>query len=342
MIPEPNLQNVTPGVVSTAVSHFTPEMQAAGEILARLSQEVKKVIVGQDDTVRDLLAAWLTGGHLLLEGLPGLGKTRLAMAMAKACSGTFRRIQFTPDLMPSDVTGHALFDMKSQSFVVRQGPVFAHLVLADEINRAPAKTQAAMLELMQERQVTIDGTSYPLPFPFMVLATQNPIEQEGTYPLPEAQLDRFLMKIVMGYPSEADERRIVLAAAGAAGGEGLHTHALQPVCSPEQLAWCQQVVPTVHLPEEVAEYALKIVRMTREAHNLTLGAGTRGAISLVQVARANALLDGRGYVLPDDVKQAALPVLRHRVTVAPEAAISGQDADQVLRTLLKSIAAPRR
>jgi MoxR-like ATPase len=337
-------QEPTPSSSESSISspgYFTPEMQEAVQILQRLRREIQKVIVGQDSTVRDLLAAWLTGGHLLLEGMPGLGKTRLAMALAKACSGSFRRIQFTPDLMPSDITGHSLFDMSSQSFVVRRGPVFANLVLADEINRAPAKTQAAMLELMQERQVTIDGESHLLPHPFMVVATQNPIEQEGTYPLPEAQLDRFLMKIIIGYPNEQDERSIVLAAAGVAGGEGLHTQNLQAVCSPEQLAWCQQIAPKVYLSAEVAEYALQIVRSTRSMHHLSLGAGTRGAISLVQVARANALLDGRGYVVPDDIKQAALPVLRHRITVAAEAAISGQDADQVLTNLLKSIPAPR-
>jgi len=232
--------------------------------------------------------------------------------------------------------------MKAQQFIVRQGPVFANLVLADEINRAPAKTQSAMLELMQERQVTIDGNPYSLPSPFMVLATQNPIEQEGTYPLPEAQLDRFLMKIVIGYPTESEEQRIVTVAAGAPGGEGLSASDLSAVCSPEELSWCQGIVTSVGAEPEVIGYALSLVRATRSTPNLSLGAGTRGAIALVQVARAYALLDGRGYVVPDDVKTAALPVLRHRVTVAPEAAISGQSADQVLSALLKSVPAPRR
>lgn len=332
------LANMVPEIPA----HFTPEMARAHQILSRLGGEVQRIVLGQGGVVRDLLSAWLCGGHLLIEGVPGLGKTRLAMALARACSGTFRRIQFTPDLMPSDVTGHAMFDMKAQQFVVRHGPVFAHLVLADEINRAPAKTQAAMLELMQERQVTIDGTTHPLPSPFMVLATQNPIEQEGTYPLPEAQLDRFLMKVIIDYPSEEEEHRIVVAAASAPGGEGLNAAALQPVCSPAELAWCQLVTATVQTAPEVSAYALQLVRATRRTPNLSLGTGTRGAIALVQVARAYALLDGRGYVVPDDVKTAALPVLRHRVSVAPEAAISGQGADEVLSALLRSVPAPRR
>lgn len=333
--PSPYAPPVLPG-------GMTPEMQSAIGILGQLATEVRKVVLGQEDTVRQVLAAWLCGGHLLIEGMPGLGKTRLALSLAKAISGEFRRVQFTPDLMPSDVTGHTLFDMKNQNFTVRKGPVFAHLVLADEINRAPAKTQAAMLELMQERQVTIDGTAYPLPKPFMVLATQNPVEQEGTYPLPEAQLDRFLMKVLIDYPSYDDEFRIMSAAAAAPGGEGLTADQLQPVCTPEQLAWCQLVSASIPVDREVTDYALKIVRSTRSTANLSLGAGTRGAISLVQVARAYALLNGRGYVLPDDVKTAAVPVLRHRITVAPEAAISGQSPDDVLGTLLQTIPAPRK
>jgi MoxR-like ATPase len=261
------------------------------------------------------------------------------LALARAIGGHFGRIQFTPDLMPSDVTGFTMFDMQSQTFRVRLGPVFANLLLADEINRAPAKTQAALLEVMQERQVTIDGETRPLPPPFMVLATQNPIEHEGTYPLPEAQLDRFLMKVLIDYPRAGDEQEIVARAAGA-GGVGLG--AVQAVCDTTRIARAQECAAMVVADASVVSYAVQIVTATRESRAVALGAGTRGAIGLVKAGKAFAVLRGRDFVTPDDIKSATLPVLRHRVQLTPEMSIGGQSVDEVLRTIVEGVAAPRQ
>ena len=278
----------------------------------------------------------------MLEGKPGLGKTHMILALANIIGGTFGRIQFTPDLMPSDVTGFTLFDMKSQTFQTRKGPVFANLLLADEINRAPAKTQAALLEVMQERQVTIDGESHPMAPPFLCFATQNPIEQEGTYPLPEAQLDRFVMKVVMDYPELEDEMAVVNGVTSAAAGSGLSAKNVTQVCSPEDVVRLQQITATINVVPEVVSYAVRLTRATREAQGISLGAGTRGAISLVQVAKACALMEGRDFVIPDDIKSAAIPVFRHRVQIAPEVAISGTNIEELLSSVIQSVEAPRQ
>jgi len=280
----------------------------------------------------------LAGGHVLLEGKPGLGKTHLVLAVARAIGGSFGRIQFTPDLMPSDVTGFTMFDMQSQTFRVRLGPVFANLLLADEINRAPAKTQAALLEVMQERQVTIDGETRVLPPPFMVLATQNPVEHEGTYPLPEAQLDRFLMKVLIDYPQADDEQEIVTRAAGVGG---VMLDAVAKVCDTGQITRAQEWAAMVTADPSVVRYAVQIVAATRESRAVALGAGTRGAIGLVKAGKALALLRGRDFVTPDDIKSATLPVLRHRVQLTPEMAIGGQGVDEVLALIVEGVAAPR-
>ncbi len=309
--------------------------------LAAIHQAVARVFLGQNEIIHQVLAALLAGGHVLLEGKPGLGKTHLVLALARAFGGEFRRIQFTPDLMPSDVTGHTLFDLAAQSFRVRKGPVFTQLLLADEINRAPAKTQSALLEVMQEGQVTIDGETHALTPPFMTFATQNPVEQEGTYPLPEAQLDRFLIKALIDYPSAAQEAAIVSAAASEAGGRGLAPEQIQSVCAPADILEAQRQTAAVEAVESVVNYAVGLTRATRGHGALSLGAGTRGAISLVRMAKACALLDGRDYITPGDVKRAALPVLRHRVTLAPEVIISGQSVDDVLLTVINSVQAPR-
>lgn len=310
-------------------------------VWGRIRDEVTKVFIGQADVVDHVLAALIAGGHILLEGKPGLGKTHLVLALSKTFGGTFQRIQFTPDLMPSDVTGHSLFDMSTQQFRLRKGPVFTNLLLADEINRAPAKTQASLLEVMQEEQVTIDGETLKLTPPFMTFATQNPIEQEGTYPLPEAQLDRFLIKVLIDYPAPNDEQAIVEQAAGAAGGRGLNPTSVQQVCSPQDILEAQDRAAKIQAVDEVVAYALNLTRATRTSEGISLGAGTRGAISLIRMAKAFAVLQGRDFATPDDVKRSALPVLRHRVALSPELAISGQQIDDVLANLIQTVETPR-
>ena len=314
------------------------QFDQAANAVAAIRAEVTKVFVGQHAILDQVLAAFLAGGHVLLEGKPGLGKTHLVLALAQTFGGNFRRIQFTPDLMPSDVTGHTLYDMGAQQFRLRRGPVFTNLLLADEINRAPAKTQAALLEVMQEVQVTIDGESHALPPPFMTLATQNPIEQEGTYPLPEAQLDRFLMKVLIDYPEQHDEERIV---GELLNGTGLRIAELARICTVEDILALQQIVASTQVMPEVIAYAVRLVRATRETQGIALGAGTRGAISLVRVAKSFAVMQGRSFVTPDDIKGAALPVLRHRVAIAPELAISGQNLDDMLTGIVANTEAPR-
>ncbi|MES2477171.1 MAG: MoxR family ATPase [Verrucomicrobiota bacterium] len=314
-------------------------VRSLAELIQRMRQQLRGVILGQDIVIDQVIAALLAGGHVLLEGKPGLGKTQLVTTLARCFGGDSARIQFTPDLMPSDVTGFRLFDMKSQTFQLRKGPVFTNLLLADEINRAPAKTQAALLEVMQEQQVTIDGETLRLSPPFMTLATQNPVEHEGTYPLPEAQLDRFLMKVLISYPEREAECEIVRrASAGTAGNDGVR---VSVICGPREIVAAQQATAAVEAVPEVIAYAVAVVQATRESRSVSLGAGTRGAISLVRIGKAFAALEGRGYVTPDDIKRAALPVLRHRVQLTPEMAISGQDVDDILSSILESVPAPR-
>lgn len=315
---------------------------AASELIQRIRNELGKAVVGQQQAVELVLIALLAGGHVLVEGVPGLGKTLLVRALAKTLSGTFTRIQFTPDLMPADISGHALYDLKSQEFQIRRGPIFHHLVLADEINRAPAKTQAALLEAMQEYQVTIDGQSYPLPMPFLVMATQNPIEQEGTYPLPEAQLDRFLLKIIIGYPTLSEEQQLLNQVITGKVGDNLAVDHLQAMATPADMLALQQAAAQVHIDDHVRDYALDIVRSSRDWSGVSVGSGPRGVIALLRAARGAALLAGRDYVLPDDIKTLALPVLRHRLILSPELEMEGQQADDVLRSILKHVKAPRQ
>jgi len=323
----------------------TQELEFIGSALAKLRTEVGRAVVGQQEVIDQTLVAFVASGHILYEGMPGLGKTLLARALAQAMSLQFSRVQFTPDLMPSDLTGHAILEPGSDGGIgrlrLRKGPVFTNLLLGDEINRAPAKTQSALLEVMQERQVTLEGQTVSLPRPFMVLATQNPIDSEGTYPLPEAQRDRFLFKIDIGFPTQSEEVDVVKAATGQQVGDALPLDKVQRCLTEADVARVQQCVASVIIDDRVVDYAVRLARATRGAVGLGQGAGSRGAIALVRAARAAALIQGRDYATPDDVKRQVLPALRHRVALSPDAQLEGRAVDDVLREIVTRVDAPR-
>jgi MoxR-like ATPase len=310
-------------------------------LAAKVRAEIGKAIVGQADTIDLLLTALFARGHVLLEGAPGTAKTFLAQCFARTLDLDFGRIQFTPDLMPADIIGANLFNFQTSSFTLSKGPVFCELLLADEINRTPPKTQAALLEAMQERQVTIDGRPHPLGARFMVVATQNPLEQQGTYPLPEAQLDRFLFKQTLAYPSRDEERRIVATYGMQSGQTRPADMGVARVVTAKTLAAASAAVAAVKLNDEIVTYVLDLVRSTRETADLQSGASPRSAAQLALAARARAALDARDYAIPDDVKALALPVLRHRVILSPAAEIEGRRTDEVIAGLVERAAAPR-
>ena len=317
------------------------DVQGIRAVTEAVRAEVRKAVVGQDEVIDLLLTSLLVGGHILLEGVPGTAKTLITRAFAGGLALQFGRIQFTPDLMPGDVIGTNLFNFQTNTFILTKGPIFTQLLLADEINRTPPKTQAALLQAMNERAVTIDGKDYPLGDEFMVVATQNPIEQQGTYPLPEAQLDRFLFKIIIHYPNRDEEREIVRRHGHRSAMPRLEDFDLKAVADAGVLAQVRDTVTRVRLSDALIDYIVDVIRATREHSSLEVGGSTRAANMLAASARAFAVLQGRDFVIPDDVKFLALPVLRHRLTLSPSAEIEGLTSDRILREIIDQTAAPR-
>ena len=317
------------------------DLSHLNDLTERIRAEVRKVVVGQDHVIELLLTSLLAGGHVLIEGVPGTAKTLLTQAFAASLALKFGRIQFTPDLMPGDVLGTNLYNFQTSSFVLTKGPIFVQVLLADEINRTPPKTQAALLQAMNERFVTIDAKDYPLGAEFLVVATQNPIEQQGTYPLPEAQLDRFLFKIVIDYPSRDEEREIVHRHGHRPAMPKLSDFDLRAAASAEDLALARATVTNIRLSDVLVDYIVDVVRKTREHASIETGASTRAANMLASATRAYAATQGRDFVIPDDVKALAIPLLRHRIMLSPGAEIEGLATDRILREILDQTAAPR-
>jgi MoxR-like ATPase len=326
-----------PQIMDSSPQTLDPARQA----LLDVRHEVAKAVVGQDATVTGLLIALLSQGHVLLEGVPGVAKTLLVRALSAALSLDTKRVQFTPDLMPGDITGSLVYDSHTSEFSFREGPVFTNLLLADEINRTPPKTQASLLEAMEERQVSVDGVSRQLPANFLVAATQNPVEYEGTYPLPEAQLDRFLLKLTMPLPGRTDEVEVIRRHAAGFNPRDLAAAGLRAVAGAEDLERARRAVATVAVEPEIIGYIVDLVRATRQAPSFQLGVSPRGATALLNTSRAWAWLSGRSFVTPDDVKALALPCLRHRVALQPDAQMDGVRVDDVLGSILASVPVPR-
>ncbi|KGE88551.1 MAG: AAA family ATPase [Phaeodactylibacter xiamenensis] len=314
-------------------------MQQINIAVSRVREELHKLIIGQDEMLELLIAALFSGGHVLLEGVPGIAKTLTAKLMAQAMEVDFSRIQFTPDLMPSDVVGTTVFNMQQSSFSFNAGPVFSNVVLIDEINRAPAKTQAALFEVMEEYQVTVDGETYPMKLPFFVIATQNPIEQEGTYKLPEAQLDRFLIKINLQYPS-LDEEKLILRRFRSDFGMAQRS-TVRPVFNAQEIQECQALVQQVHIKDELLDYIAAIVHDTRNNGDLFLGASPRASLAIMKMAKAIAAMRGRDFVTPDDIQYVAYPVLNHRVMLTPEREMEGYTTREVVQAIIQKIEVPR-
>jgi MoxR-like ATPase len=318
----------------------SPAIARAGELLAKLRTQIAHALVGQQAVVDQTIIALMVAGHVLVEGVPGLGKTLLVRSLAQALSLKVSRVQFTPDLMPSDITGHAVLDPATHAMRVVRGPVFANILLADEINRAPARTQSALLEAMQEHQVTLEAETLLLPRPFMVLATQNPLDTEGTYPLPESQLDRFLLKIDMRYPTLSEEIDVVRRTTTDQAGDQLPLADVMPVLNERAILALQHLAARQRVDAAVLDYAVRIARATRDWPGISVGSGSRGPIALVRAAKAAALMAARSFVLPDDVKLVALAALRHRIALSADALLDGHNADEMLAAILDATAAP--
>ena len=306
-----------------------------------LINEISKIVIGQNDFIKKLVICLLSGGHILIEGVPGVAKTLSAKTLSRAINSDFKRIQFTPDLMPADVFGTKVYDIKTGNFYFRKGPIFTNLLLADEINRTPPKTQSALLEAMEEKTITIDGQQYELKFPFMVLATQNPLEYEGTYPLPEAQLDRFMMKAIIDYLPQSFENKLLKRYNKGLGILEHNISDINVVLSEEDLKRCQLEINNVNVRDTIIEYITAIISSTRNSQYLLLGGSTRATICILVASRTLAVIEGRNYVIPEDVKDVVLPVLRHRIIVKPEVSIEGVSADDVVRKILNQVEVPR-
>jgi len=311
------------------------------QVFTRIGQALSKVVVGQDIVARQLLVALLTGGHVILEGVPGVGKTLMVKVLARIVQADFRRIQLTPDILPSDILGTNVFDLNSRNFTLKPGPVFTEVLLADEINRTPPKTQAALLEAMEEQQVTLDGQSRPLPELFWVIATQNSLEFEGTYPLPEAQLDRFLFKLIVDYPEVMAEKQMLLNVQAGFEANRLELTRLKPIATVEQVLEARRAVKAIAFKEVLLDYLLELVRKTRQHSDLALGTSPRSAVAWLKASQAHAWLEGRNYVTPDDVCGVALPLLRHRLILNPEAQLDGVQIDSLITSLLEQVKVPR-
>jgi MoxR-like ATPase len=315
------------------------DVQPLTDAIERIRTEIGKVIVGQEKSLDMMLAGLLVGGHVLLEGYPGIAKTLMAKMLARTIDADFSRIQFTPDLMPTDVTGTSVFNMKESSFNFRKGPIFSNIILIDEINRSPAKTQAALMEVMEEKQITYDGETYPMSYPFFVIATQNPVEQEGTYSLPEAQLDRFIFRIKIGYPSLEEEQRIIQRFYE--DFDQKQTAVVNKVIDPSQLAQFRQIIEKVHIRTELLNYIAAVIHNTRNNGDLFLGASPRASLAIMKTSKAIAAMGGRDYVTPDDIKSVATGVLNHRLILSHEREMEGHTIEEIIADILKKVEVPR-
>ena len=337
--PAPPMQTYTPPPPYIPAQPEGVDVTPVAQRVERIKQQIGRVIIGQEEMLDQMLIAMFTGGHALLEGVPGIAKTLTAKLLARTVNTGFSRLQFTPDLMPADVVGTPVFNMKTTEFNFKAGPIFSNIVLIDEINRAPAKTQSALFEVMEEKQVTVDGVTYPMSYPFFVLATQNPIEQEGTYKLPEAQLDRFVFKILIDYPTLSEEQLILRRFRNDFGGELRET--VQPVVTPEDIRDTYERIQQVYIREELLDYIAAIVHNTRNNADLFLGASPRASLTLMKTAKAAAAISGRNFVTPDDIRYVAFPALNHRIILTPEREMEGFTTREVIEDIIRKIDIPR-